>query len=124
MILDAARAAAGRLFSPEFRTVFLKTLGITLLALVASWFGLYKLFGALALPWIDALLPGFPAWAGWLGLVAAIFAGVGLALGLALLIAPVTALVAACSWTTSPKWSSAPTIPPTRRAAHCLWCRP
>ncbi|MEP9372297.1 sulfate transporter family protein [Mesorhizobium sp. KR1-2] len=94
MIFDAARAAAGRLFSPEFRAVFLKTLGITLLALVASWFGLYKLFDALALPWIDALLPGFPAWAGWLGLIAAIFAGVGLALGLALLIAPVTALVA------------------------------
>ncbi|MDH6231225.1 CysZ protein [Mesorhizobium soli] len=94
MIFDAARAAAGRLFSPEFRAVFLKTLGITLLALVASWFGLYKLFDVLALPWIDALLPGFPAWAGWLGLIAAIFAGVGLALGLALLIAPVTALVA------------------------------
>jgi CysZ protein len=94
MIFDAARAAAGRLFSPEFRAVFLKTLGITLLALAASWFGLYKLFDALALPWIDALLPGFPAWAGWLGLIAAIFAGVGLALGLALLIAPVTALVA------------------------------
>ncbi|RUV10661.1 cysteine biosynthesis protein CysZ, partial [Mesorhizobium sp. M1A.F.Ca.IN.022.04.1.1] len=37
MILDAARAAASRLFSPEFRSVFLKTLGLTLLALVALW---------------------------------------------------------------------------------------
>jgi len=94
MIFDAARAAAARLFTPEFRGVFLKTLGITLLALAALWIGLYKLFGALALPWIDALLPGFPAWAGWLGLIAAIFAGIGLALALALLIEPVTALVA------------------------------
>lgn len=94
MIFDAARAAISRLFTPEFRTVFLKTLGITLLALIALWFGLYRLFDALALPWIDTLLPGMPSWSGWLGVIAAIFAGIGLALGLALLIAPVTALVA------------------------------
>ena len=91
MILDAARAAAGQLFTAEFRTVFLKTLGITLLALVALWFGLKEVFDWLALPWIDALLPGLPSWAGWLGFIAAVLAGIGLALGLALLIAPVTA---------------------------------
>lgn len=94
MILDAARAAASKLFTAEFRGVFFKTLGLTLLALVALWFGLKELFDMLALPWIDAILPGFPGWAGWLGLVAAIVAGIGLALGLALLIAPVTAIVA------------------------------
>ena len=94
MILDAARAAAGQLFSAEFRSVFFKTLGLTLLALVALWFGLKELFEWLALPFLDALLPGFPAWAGWLGLIAAIVAGIGLALGLALLIAPVTAIIA------------------------------
>jgi CysZ protein len=87
MILEAARAAASRLFSAEFRSVFFKTL-------VALWFGLKELFDILALPWIDAMLPGLPSWAGWLGLIAAIVAGVGLALGLALLIAPVTAIVA------------------------------
>jgi CysZ protein len=94
MILDAARAAAGQLFSPEFRSVLAKTLGLTLLALVALWFGLKELFDWLALPWIDALLPGLPSWAGWLSLVAAVIAGIGLALGLALLIAPVTAIIA------------------------------
>ncbi len=94
MILDAARAAAGQIFSPEFRSVFLKTLGLTLLALVAVWFGLKEVFEWLALPWLDALFPGLPAWAGWLGFIAAILAGIGLALGLALLIAPVTAMVA------------------------------
>ena len=94
MILDAARAAAAQLFSAEFRSVFFKTLGLTLLALVALWFGLKELFEWLALPFLDALLPGFPAWAGWLGLIAAIVAGIGLALGLALLIAPVTAIIA------------------------------
>lgn len=94
MILDAARAAAGRLFTAEFRSVFLKSLGLTLLALVALWFGMKELFDMVALPWIDAFLPGFPAWAGWLGLIAAILFGIGLALAMALLVAPVTALVA------------------------------
>lgn len=94
MILDAARTAASQLFTAEFRTVFLKTLGLTLLALIALWFGIRELFDWLAMPWIDALLPGLPAWTGWLGLIAAIVAGIGLALGLALLIAPVTAIVA------------------------------
>jgi len=94
MILDAARAAVTRLLTPEFRAVFLKSLGLTVLALAAAWFGLRELFGYLAMPWLDALLPGLPAWAGWLGVVAAVFAGIGLALALALLIAPVTALVA------------------------------
>lgn len=94
MILDAARAAAGQIFSPEFRSVFLKTLGLTLLALVAVWFGMKELFEWLALPWLEALFPGLPGWAGWLGFIAALLAGIGLALGLALLIAPVTAMVA------------------------------
>lgn len=91
MILDAARAAASRLFSPEFRSVFLKTLGLTLLALVALWFGIESLLEWLAWPWLHSLLPGLPSWAGWLG---AIVAGIILAMGMALLVAPVTAIIA------------------------------
>ncbi|NUS18627.1 MAG: sulfate transporter family protein [Mesorhizobium sp.] len=91
MILDAARAAASRLFSPEFRAVFLKTLGLTLLALLALWVGLESLLEWLAWPWLRTLLPGLPSWAGWLS---AIIAGIVLAVGMALLIAPVTAIVA------------------------------
>ncbi|GAA2883354.1 CysZ protein [Aminobacter niigataensis] len=94
MILDAARTAASQLFTAEFRSVFLKTLGLTILALAALWFGIREVFDWLAWPWIEALLPGLPAWTGWLGLIAAIVAGIGLAFGLALLIAPVTAIVA------------------------------
>ncbi|MBX3573368.1 MAG: sulfate transporter family protein [Mesorhizobium sp.] len=94
MIFDAARAAASRMFSAPFRSVLFKSIGLTLLILVGAWFGLRELFDALAMPWIDALLPGLPAWAGWVGLLAAILAGVGFAIALALLIAPVTALVA------------------------------
>lgn len=94
MIIEAARAAAQRLFTPEFRRVFMKTLGLTLLGLAALWFGLQQAFDAFAFPWIEAALPGLPAWAGWIGFVAAVVAGLGFALGLALLIAPVTAIIA------------------------------
>lgn len=94
MILEAARTAASQLFTAEFRSVFLKTLGLTILALAALWFGIREVFDWLAWPWIEALLPALPAWTGWLGLIAAIVAGIGLAFGLALLIAPVTAIIA------------------------------
>jgi len=94
MIFEAARAALRNLFSRELRTVFFKTLGLTLLALIALWFGLKELFDWLALPWIDTLLPGLPSWAGWLTFIAAILAGIGLAIALALLGAPVTAAIA------------------------------
>ncbi len=45
-------------------------------------------------PYFAELLPTVPDWAGWLTFVFALLAGIGLALGLALLIAPVTALIA------------------------------
>ena len=91
MILDAARAALSRLLSPEFRAVFLKTLGLTVLALVALWFALTGLVDWLALPWVHSLLPGLPSWAGWLS---GIIAAIALAFGMALQIEPVTAIVA------------------------------
>ncbi|WP_095200943.1 sulfate transporter family protein [Mesorhizobium carmichaelinearum] len=91
MIFDAARTAALELLSPPFRAVFLKTLGLTVLALVALWFGLTSLVEWLALPWLQALLPGIPSWAGWLG---GIIAAIALAFGTALLVAPVTAVIA------------------------------
>lgn len=94
MILQAASAAAGRLLTAEFRTVFFKTLGLTALVLIGAWFLISGLFEAFALPPLQDLLPGLPDWAGWLGMAAAIFAGLALALGLGLLIAPVTALIA------------------------------
>ena len=82
MIIEAARAAMRNLLARELRSVFLKAFGLTLLALAALWFGLKELFDWLALPWLDAMLPGLPSWAGWLGVVAAIVAGIGLALAL------------------------------------------
>ena len=94
MIVEAARAAISRIFTAEFRWVFLKSIGLTLLVLAALWFGGREVFDVYALPWIEALLPGFPSWVGWLGMVAAVAAGLGLAIGLALLVGPVTAIIA------------------------------
>ncbi|TKT82653.1 sulfate transporter family protein [Aquamicrobium sp. LC103] len=94
MIFDAAIAALNRLFTAEFRAVFFKTLGLTVVVLIGLWFGVTGLFEAFALPPLQEMLPGLPQWASWLGIFAAIFAGLALALGLGLLIAPVTAVIA------------------------------
>lgn len=94
MIFASARAAAGQIFDPRFRGVFYKTIGLTVLALLAMWFAITQTFAWLALPWLEAMTPPMPDWTGWIGLFAAIGAGIGLALVLALLIAPVTAVVA------------------------------
>lgn len=94
MILEAASAAAARLFTPEFRSVLYKSLGLTILALIGLWFLITGAFEALALPPLLSFLPDLPDWTSWLGWIAAIFAGIALALGLGLLIAPVTALTA------------------------------
>ncbi|MEI4481115.1 MULTISPECIES: sulfate transporter family protein [unclassified Phyllobacterium] len=94
MILESARAAAGHLFRPEFRSVLWKSIGLTVLLLAGVWFGLRELFEILAWPFVDQMMPDLPSWAGWIGFIAGILASLGLALGLALLIAPVTAIVA------------------------------
>lgn len=94
MLFDATRAALMELFSPAFRAAFMKSLGLTIAALMILWLLLHGLFDAFALPWMASLWPGFPAWADWLGLAAAIIAGLGLAIGLAFLIGPVAAIIA------------------------------
>jgi CysZ protein len=95
MIFDAARRSLANLFAPETRGVFWKVIGLTLLALAVLWFGLRESFIAFAWPWLQgAVMPDLPEWAGWLTFVFGIIASLGLALGLALLLAPVTAIIA------------------------------
>lgn len=94
MIFNAANAAVRHLFTPEFRSLLWKSLGATLVILALLWVALHQGFAHLAWPYLDQMLPGLPQWAGWLGTIGAILAGLGLALGLALLIAPITALIA------------------------------
>lgn len=94
MILDAAGLALRNLFAPETRSVFWKVIGLTLLVLAGLWFALRETFVAYAMPWVDQLMPGMPEWAGWLTFVFGIFASIGLALALALLLSSVTAIIA------------------------------
>lgn len=94
MILEAARLSLANLFAPETRSVFWKVLGLTALVLIGLWFALRSAFLAFLFPWFAGFVPDLPEWAGWLTVVAAVLAGIGLALGLALLLSPVTALIA------------------------------
>lgn len=94
MVIEAARLALVNLFARETRGVFWKVLGLTILALAVLWIVIRNIFIWLALPWLDQLVPGIPDWAGWLGFVFGILASIGLALMLALLISPVTAIIA------------------------------
>lgn len=94
MILEAATAALARLPTPPFRAVFLKSIGLTLAALALAWVAIAGLFDAFAVPALSGFLPSLPDWAGWLAGAAAVLAGIALALGLGLLIAPATALIA------------------------------
>lgn len=94
MILQSARLSLLNLFAPETRSAFWKVLGLTILVLIGLWFALRGVFIGYIWPYVADLLPSVPDWAGWLTFIFAILAGIGLALGLALLIAPVTALIA------------------------------
>ncbi len=82
-MLDAALAALGQIFTPPFRRVLWKTLALTLALLGLAWAGLHKLIvsgAALPYPWAAAAL--------------SYLSGIGLFIGLAYLIAPVSFIVA------------------------------
>lgn len=82
-MFEAALAALRQIFSPPFRTVLLKSLGMTLVFLGLVWAGLDRLALSIIVverPWLHAILT---------------FAtGAGLFLFLAFLIAPISILVA------------------------------
>jgi CysZ protein len=82
-MLDDAFAALRQIFTPPFRAVLIKTLGLTLLLLALIWLGLDRLvlhFVTVETPWVATLL--------------SIITGVGLFIGLAFLLAPTSSLVA------------------------------
>jgi CysZ protein len=82
-MLDAALAAARQILTPPFRAVLWKTLALTLALLAVIWAFLHKLIVAgvgLTHPWAAVSL--------------SLLSGVGLFLGLAFLITPVSFLVA------------------------------
>jgi CysZ protein len=97
-MLDAVLKALGQMFSPPFRTVLLKSVGlaIALLALVAI--GLFRLLEWLSgagTEWLEAMLgPAVQGPLAVLGFIVAIALGFGLFTGVVLLMPAVTALVA------------------------------
>ena len=70
-MIDAARLALADIFSPPFRAVMWKSLGLTVGLLILIWLGLQALLG-----WaVD--IQSYP----WVETVLAILAGVGLLVG-------------------------------------------
>ena len=83
-MLTAARLALSDVFSPPLRSVMLKSLGLTLLLLLALWLAVTAL-----LAWaID--IESYP----WLDTAIGILTGLGLLIGLGFLVAPVASLFA------------------------------
>lgn len=94
MILRAAFLAIRDVFSPPFRAVFWKSLGLTAVVLVALWFAVRWLFAHVALPFFAGFAPEMPAWVDNAETFAGWAAGLLLAVLLAFLIAPVSAVIA------------------------------
>jgi CysZ protein len=83
MMIDAAYAALLQIFTPPFRRVLTKTLALTFLLLIAFFVGIEKLF----MMWL--VLPY-----SWLATALTVLAGVGLVIGFAFAITPVSFIVA------------------------------
>lgn len=94
MIYSTAIRAFGDLFSAPIRGVFWKVIGLTLLFLVALWFVLRLLFLDFAMPYVEAWLPDMGQWSAWFDVFASVLSAIGIAAGLAFLIAPVSAVIA------------------------------
>jgi CysZ protein len=86
MIIESARLAASELLRPRFRSVLLKSIGLTILFFILAWFGIEYAFSGLLAPY----LVGWP----WVATAALWLLGTGLFIGAGFLLGPVTALVA------------------------------
>ncbi len=82
-MIESAILATRQILSPPFRAVLWKSIGLTVALLVAVWIGLQALlayFLVLPFPWLETAI--------------SVLSGLGLVVGLAFLVAPVTALFA------------------------------
>jgi CysZ protein len=82
-MIDDSLAAFAQIFTPPFRAVLLKSLALTIGLLVLVWFGLDRL--AVSFIGVGPI---------WLSTALAVLAGLGILVGLAFLIAPITSLTA------------------------------
>ncbi|MCC2098852.1 MAG: sulfate transporter family protein [Hyphomicrobiales bacterium] len=82
-MIQSALSALQQIFTPPFRTVLYKVLGLTIAVLTLIWFGLNGFIDKyIAVPWP------------WLTTTLQILTGVGLFAGMAFLIAPASSLIA------------------------------
>jgi len=86
MIIESARLAASELLQPRFRSVLLKSVGLTILLFIVAWIGIEYVFSSLLTPY----LVGWP----WVATAALWMMGTGLIIGAGFLLGPVSALVA------------------------------
>lgn len=86
MVIESARMAASELLRPRFRSVLLKSIGLTILLFMAAWIGLEFLFSTFIAPF----LVGWP----WLTTAIIWLLGAGMFIGAGFLLAPVTAVFA------------------------------
>ena len=82
-MLTAARDAFAQIFTPPFRSVLWKSLGLTLAILALVWFGLDRV----VLSYATVTNP-------WLATAVSVLTGLGLFIALAFLVAPASSLVA------------------------------
>jgi CysZ protein len=86
LIIQSARLAMGQIFEQQFRSVLIKSLGLTILLLIVAWIGLEALVSGILTP----LLGPWP----WATTILLWLLGAGLVVGLGFLIGPVTAAFA------------------------------
>ena len=94
MLFASLRLALRDVLSPPFRAVLWKSLGLTLAVLAGLWFAVRWLFETVAIPFFARWIPAMPAWVESAETFAGVAAGIALALLLAFLIGPVSAIVA------------------------------
>ncbi|MEN3794041.1 sulfate transporter family protein [Fulvimarina sp. MAC3] len=94
MILTSAGLAFSDIFSQPFRAALWKMLGLAAVVLIALWFLISVVFESVALPFLVNLLPDLPHWVDQAGTVASWALGLMLAVLLAFLIGPISAIIA------------------------------
>jgi CysZ protein len=96
LMLSDALASFIQIFSPPFRTVMWKSLGLTAIVLFLLGLGLDRL--------ASSLMPAAPSWLSW---ILSIVVALGLIASLTLLAAPTASLVAGFYLDTSPmRWNA------------------
>lgn len=86
MVIESARLAAAELFKPRFRSVLLKSIGLTILLFIGTWIALDFAFSTFLAPFLGP-------WP-WVSTAILWLLGTGVVIGAGFLLAPVTAMFA------------------------------